>query len=96
MAFCTIIVNLGTSPHRILRCLTRVTGLIDELVEKYGYSDIAPAFRERGGLPDPGTGLSDRRGREYRRFLGLQDHPQGSWVDLYAKPYYFACERTTG
>jgi hypothetical protein len=27
------------------------------LVEKYGYDDIAAAFRERGGLPDPGTGL---------------------------------------
>jgi hypothetical protein len=32
--------------------LTRPAKLMS-LVERYGYSDIAAALRERGGLPDP-------------------------------------------
>ena len=47
------------------------------LVEKYGYNDIAAALRERGGLPDPEQAYLTGECREHRRFLGLQDHPQG-------------------
>jgi hypothetical protein len=47
------------------------------LVEKYGCDDIAEGLARARWPAGPGIGLSDRRDRQCRRFLGLQDQPQG-------------------
>ena len=62
------------------------------LVEKYGYSDIATALRERGGLPDPEQAYLTGNVENIDDFSACQITRKEDWVDLYAKPYYFGCE----
>ena len=62
------------------------------LVEKYGYSDIAAALRERGGLPDPEQAYLTGGIENVDDFSACKITRKEDWVDLYAKPYYFGCE----
>jgi hypothetical protein len=62
------------------------------LVEKYGYSDIAAALRERGGLPDPEQAYLTGGVENIDDFSACKITRKEDRVDLYAKPYYFACE----
>jgi hypothetical protein len=62
------------------------------LVEKYGYSDIAAALRERGGLPDLEQAYLTGGVENIDDFSACKITRQEDWVDLYAKPYYFGCE----
>jgi hypothetical protein len=62
------------------------------LVEKYGYSDIAAALRDRGGLPDPEQAYLTGNIENIDDFSACQITRKEDWVDLYAKPYYFGCE----
>jgi hypothetical protein len=61
-------------------------------VEKYGYSDIAAALRERGGLPDPEQAYLTGNVEDIDDFSACRITRKEDWVDLYAKPYYFDCE----
>src|SRR6476659_4526834 len=62
------------------------------LVEKYAYTDIAAALRERGGLPDPEQAYLTGGVENIDDFSACQITRKEDWVDLYAKPYYFGCE----
>jgi hypothetical protein len=62
------------------------------LVEKYGYSDIAAALRERGGLPDLEQAFLTGGVEDVDDFLACKITRKEDWVDLYAKPYYFDSE----
>ena len=62
------------------------------LVEKYGYSDIAAALRERGGLPDPEQAYLTGNVEDIDDFSACKITRKEDWVELYAKPYYFGCE----
>jgi predicted TIM-barrel fold metal-dependent hydrolase len=62
------------------------------LVEKYGYSDIAAALRERGGLPDPEQAYLTGNLENIDDFSACHITRKEDWVELYAKPYYFGCE----
>ena len=62
------------------------------LVEKYGYTDIAAALRERGGLPDPEQAYLTGGIENVDDFSACKITRKEDWVDLYAKPYYFGCE----
>ena len=62
------------------------------LVEKYGYSDIAAALRERGGLPDPEQAYLTGNVENIDDFSACKITRKEDWIDLYAKPYYFGCE----
>jgi len=62
------------------------------LVEKYGYSDIAAALRERGGLPDPEQAFLTGNLDNIDDFSACRITRKEDWVDLYVKPYYFGCE----
>jgi predicted TIM-barrel fold metal-dependent hydrolase len=66
--------------------------LLREMVDKYGYGDIAAELDRRDGWPlkeeDSLTGgvpvLDD--------YAACNISRKEDWVDLYAKPYYFGCE----
>src|SRR5712664_1426937 len=66
--------------------------LLAELVDKYGYDDMAAELQRRDGWPskeeDELTGgmplLDD--------FAACKIARKEDWVDLYARPYYFGCE----
>ena len=62
------------------------------LVEKYGYSDIAAALRERGGLHDLEQAYLTGGLEDIDDFSACKITRKEDWVDLYAKPYYFGCE----
>ena len=66
-------------------------GKLMSLVEKYGYTEIAAALKERDGWPDPDlwmTGGVD----DLDDFAACKITRKQDWVDLYATPYYFGCE----
>jgi hypothetical protein len=62
------------------------------LVEKYGYDDIAAALRKRGGLPDPEQAYLTGNVENIDDFSACKITRKEDWVELYAKPYYFGCE----
>jgi predicted TIM-barrel fold metal-dependent hydrolase len=62
------------------------------LVEKHGYSDIAAALRQRGGLPDPELAYLTGGNDNIDDFAACKITRKEDWVDLYSKPYYFGCE----
>ena len=65
--------------------------LLMNLVEKYGYTDILAALRERGGTPDPevhGTGGLT----ELDDFAPCKISRKEDWRDLFSTPFYFGCE----
>ena len=65
--------------------------LLRQLVDKYGYADIAAELDKRDGWPmkeeDSLTG-----GVPMDDYVACNITRKEDWVDLYAKPYYFGCE----
>ena len=65
--------------------------LLRQLVDKYGYADIAAELDKRDGWPmkeeDALTG-----GVPMDDYVACNISRKEDWVDLYAKPYYFGCE----
>jgi predicted TIM-barrel fold metal-dependent hydrolase len=65
--------------------------LLMGLVEKYGYTDILTALKQRDGTPDPemiGTGgLEDLDDFSRCKITRKED-----WCDLFSTPFYFGCE----
>ncbi|MGH7114957.1 MAG: amidohydrolase family protein, partial [Stellaceae bacterium] len=65
--------------------------LLRQLVDKYGYADIAAELDKRDGWPmkeeDSLTG-----GMPMDDYAACNITRKEDWVDLYAKPYYFGCE----
>src|SRR5271163_4189756 len=65
--------------------------LLRQLVDKYGYADIAAELTKRDGWPmqeeDALTG-----GVPMDDYVACNITRKEDWVDLYAKPYYFGCE----
>jgi hypothetical protein len=54
--------------------------------------DIAAAFRERGGLPDPEQAYLTGNVENIDDFSACQITRKEDWVDFYAKPHCFGCE----
>src|SRR5712671_1471126 len=65
--------------------------LLMELVEKYGYADMAEALRARDGYPNPEAHLTGGRA-DLDDFAACRITAKEDWIELYAKPYYFGCE----
>src|SRR5438874_12977217 len=65
--------------------------LLMDLVQKYGYDDMAEALRARGGYPNPEAHLTGGR-EELDDFAACKITRKEDWLDLYAKPFYFGCE----
>ncbi len=66
--------------------------LLMNMVEKYGYDDIAAALRERDGWPDPQGMRLNGNVADMDDFAACKITRKEDWVDLFAKPYYFGCE----
>src|SRR5580698_4597741 len=65
--------------------------LLMNLVEKYGYSELSAALKERDGWPDPelqGTGGVE----DIDDFSKCKITRKEDWCDLYSTPFYFGCE----
>jgi predicted TIM-barrel fold metal-dependent hydrolase len=82
--------NRKALEHTDPRTLDRA--LLMELVQKYGYADIAAALRARDGWPDPNAvnltgGLADLDDYSACRITRKED-----WRDLFVTPFYFGCE----
>jgi predicted TIM-barrel fold metal-dependent hydrolase len=64
--------------------------LLRELVDKYGYEDIAAELNRRDGWPLEEDFLTGgERADDYWR---CEISRKQDWIDLYANPYYFGCE----
>jgi predicted TIM-barrel fold metal-dependent hydrolase len=65
--------------------------LLASLVDKYGYTDLAAALKERDGWPDPelqGTGGVE----DIDDFSKCKITRKEDWCDLFSTPFYFGCE----
>ena len=65
--------------------------LLMNMVEKYGYPELADALKARDGWPDPelqGTGGLT----ELDDFSKCKITRKEDWRDLYSTPFYFGCE----
>src|SRR5262244_3260654 len=65
---------------------------LQNLVDKYGYTDIAAELRRRDGWPNPGDDELDGGVEVHDDYAACKITRKEDWVDLYAKPFYFGCE----
>jgi len=66
--------------------------LLGQLVDKYGYQDIAAELRRRDGWPNPKDDELDGGVAEHDDYAACKITRKEDWLQLYAKPYYFGCE----
>src|SRR3984893_9292022 len=66
--------------------------LLAQLVDKYGYQEIAAELRRRDGWPNPGDDELDGGVAEHDDYAACKITRKEDWVDLYARPFYFGCE----
>src|SRR5438046_2344765 len=64
--------------------------LLRELVDKYGYADIAAELDKRDGWPLEEDFLTG--GMPPDDYIHCHITQKQDWIDLYATPYYFGCE----
>src|SRR5437016_13402543 len=64
--------------------------LLRELVDKYGYADIAAELDKRDGCPLVEDFLTG--GMPPDDYIRCNIIEEQDWIDLYATPYYFCCE----
>ena len=64
--------------------------LLRELVDKYGYADIAAELDKRDGWPLEEDFLTG--GMPPDDYIHCNITQKQDWIDLYATPYYFGCE----
>jgi predicted TIM-barrel fold metal-dependent hydrolase len=63
-----------------------------ELVQKYGYEDIAAALRARDGWPDPNAVNLTGGLPELDDYAACKITRKEDWRDLFVTPFYFGCE----
>ena len=63
-----------------------------ELVQKYGYEDIAAALRARDGWPDPNAVNLTGGLAELDDYAACKITRKEDWRDLFVTPFYFGCE----
>jgi hypothetical protein len=66
--------------------------LLAQLVDKYGYQDIAAELRRRDGWPNPGDDELDGGVEVHDDYAACKITRKEDWIDLYARPFYFGCE----
>jgi len=66
--------------------------LLGQLVDKYGYQDIAAELRRRDGWPNPGDDELDGGVEVHDDYAACKITRKEDWIDLYARPFYFGCE----
>ena len=66
--------------------------LLAQLVDKYGYSDIAGELKRRDGWPNPQDDELDGGVAEHDDYAACKITRKEDWIDLYARPFYFGCE----
>jgi predicted TIM-barrel fold metal-dependent hydrolase len=66
--------------------------LLAQLVDTYGYSDIAAELKSRDGWPNPQDDELDGGVAEHDDYAACKITRKEDWIDLYAKPFYFGCE----
>src|SRR6202022_4708120 len=66
--------------------------LLAQLVDKYGYQDIAAELKRRDGWPNPKDDELDGGVAEHDDYAACQITRKEDWIDLYARPFYFGCE----
>ena len=66
--------------------------LLAQLVDKYGYQDIAAELKRRDGWPNPQDDELDGGVAEHDDYAACKITRKEDWIDLYAKPFYFGCE----
>ena len=66
--------------------------LLRQLVDKYGYDDIASELTRRDGWPAKEEDLPDGGVAAHDDYAACKITRKEDWVDLYAKPFYFGCE----
>jgi predicted TIM-barrel fold metal-dependent hydrolase len=65
--------------------------LLMNLVEKYGYSDVAAVLKAQDGWPDPEAGLTGGLD-DIDDFSACKITRKEDWRDLFLTPFYFGCE----
>jgi hypothetical protein len=66
--------------------------LLAQLVDKYGYEDMAAELRRRDGWPNPGDDELDGGVPVHDDYAACQITKKEDWLDLYANPFFFGCE----
>ena len=66
--------------------------LLAQLVDKYGYEEIAGALRERDGWPNPGDDELDGGVPVHDDYAACEITKKQDWIDLFVTPYFFGCE----
>src|SRR6202795_2954950 len=62
--------------------------LLGQLVDKYGYQDIAAELKRRDGWPNPGDDELDGGVAEHDDYAACKITRKEDWIDLYARPFY--------
>ena len=65
--------------------------LLAQLVDKYGYKEIAAELQRRDGWPHEGGG-ADGGVPVHDDYAACKITRKEDWLDLYVKPYFFGCE----
>jgi predicted TIM-barrel fold metal-dependent hydrolase len=66
--------------------------LLAQLVDKYGYQDIAAELRRRDGWPAREEDEVDGGVSVHDDYAACQITRKEDWVDLFTRPFYFGCE----
>jgi len=66
--------------------------LLQSLVDKYGYQDMAAELRGRDGWPSREEDELDGGVPVHDDYAACKITRKEDWIDLFAKPFYFGCE----
>ena len=66
--------------------------LLRQLVDKYGYEDIAAELTRRDGWPAKEEDSLDGGVPVHDDYAACEITRKEDWVDLYVKPFFFGCE----
>jgi hypothetical protein len=66
--------------------------LLQNLVDKYGYRDMAAELKRRDGWPSREEDELDGGVAVHDDYAACQITKKEDWIDLYARPFYFGCE----
>ena len=66
--------------------------LLAQLVDKYGYEEIAAELKARDGWPNPGDDELDGGVPVHDDYAACEITRKQDWIDLFVTPYFFGCE----
>ena len=66
--------------------------LLESLVRKYGYDDMAAELERRGGWPQREVDDLTGGAPVHDDYAACGIARKEDWIELYAKPFYFGCE----